>query len=183
MCIRDRSRGGDQVAVKRYGESVKYYGGTSEAQEKHSRVRVRVMAQAIKEAILDADKVFIVGHKEMDFDCMGSALAVSYTHLGLALHVLIARFTPIKTIFLTGHMLWWFPFIFVAAGVEGGMSGIPLIAFGAITSALYWSCLLYTSHRLLHLGGVQKQKGHDAEQYGKDYQISLFLQIFRNLHI
>lgn len=72
-----QSRGGDQVAVKRYGESVKYYGGTSEAQEKHSRVRVRVMAQAIKEAILDADKVFIVGHKEMDFDCMGSALGVS----------------------------------------------------------------------------------------------------------
>lgn len=72
-----QSRGGDQVAVKRYGESVKYYGGTSEAQEKHSRVRVRVMAQAIKEAIQDADKVFIVGHKEMDFDCMGSALGVS----------------------------------------------------------------------------------------------------------
>lgn len=60
---------------------------------------------------------------------------------GLALHLLIARFTPIKTIFLTGHMLWWFPFIFVAAGVEGGMSGIPLIAFGAITSALYWSIM------------------------------------------
>ena len=72
-----QSRGGDQVAVKRYGESVKYYGGASEAQEKHSRVRVRVMAQAIKEAIQDADKVFIVGHKEMDFDCMGSALGVS----------------------------------------------------------------------------------------------------------
>ncbi len=60
---------------------------------------------------------------------------------GLVLHVLIARFTRIKTIFLTGHMLWWFPFIFVAAGVEGGLVGLPLIIFGAISSALYWSIM------------------------------------------
>lgn len=71
-----QSRGGDQVAVKRFGENVKYYGGNSEAQEKRSKVRVRVMAQAIKEAITDADRVFIVGHKIMDFDCMGAALCV-----------------------------------------------------------------------------------------------------------
>lgn len=71
-----QSRGGDQVAVKRFGENVKYFGGNSEAQEKRSKVRVRVMAQAIKEAITDADRIFIVGHKIMDFDCMGSALCV-----------------------------------------------------------------------------------------------------------
>lgn len=71
-----QSRGGDQVAVKRFGENVKYYGGNSESQEKRSKVRVRVMAQAIKEAITDANRVFIVGHKVMDFDCMGSALGV-----------------------------------------------------------------------------------------------------------
>ncbi|WP_217995654.1 PTS ascorbate transporter subunit IIC [Amphibacillus sediminis] len=58
---------------------------------------------------------------------------------GLILHLLIARFTKVKTIFLTGHMLWWFPFIFVAAGVEGGLSGLSLILFGALLSALYWS--------------------------------------------
>ncbi|AMC93961.1 PTS ascorbate transporter subunit IIC [Erysipelothrix larvae] len=61
--------------------------------------------------------------------------------LGLMIHLLIARFTPIKTIFLTGHMIWWFPFIFVAAGVEGGLSGVALIIFGAICSALYWSIM------------------------------------------
>lgn len=61
--------------------------------------------------------------------------------IGLLIHLFIARFTPIKTIFLTGHMLWWFPFIFVAAGVEGGMHGIPLIIFGAVCSALYWSIM------------------------------------------
>jgi len=60
---------------------------------------------------------------------------------GLILHLIIARFTPFKVIFLTGHMIWWFPFIFVAAGVEGGLTGVPLIVFGSICSALYWSIM------------------------------------------
>ncbi|MFW7433078.1 PTS ascorbate transporter subunit IIC [Vagococcus carniphilus] len=59
--------------------------------------------------------------------------------VGLIIHLLIARFTPVKTIFLTGHMLWWFPFVIVAGGVEAGMAGTSLIFFGAILSALYWS--------------------------------------------
>lgn len=72
-----QSRGGDQVAVKIAGQEVKYFGGNSEAQEKRSRVRVRVMAKAMKDSISDARRVFIVGHKNMDFDCMGSCLGVS----------------------------------------------------------------------------------------------------------
>jgi len=59
--------------------------------------------------------------------------------VGFIIHLLIARFTKVKVIFLTGHFLWWFPFIFVAAGVEGGLSGVPLIIFGGLASALYWS--------------------------------------------
>lgn len=61
--------------------------------------------------------------------------------IALIVHLLIARFTPIKTIFLTGHMLWWFPFVFVAAGVEAGLTGGLLIGFAAISSALYWSIM------------------------------------------
>src|SRR5690606_20866890 len=41
--------------------------------------------------------------------------------------------------FLTGHKLWWFPFIFLAAGVEGGLTEFSLIIFGEVLSALYWS--------------------------------------------
>lgn len=67
--------------------------------------------------------------------------------IGLVLHLLIARFTTVKTIFLTGHMLWWFPFIFVAAGVEGGLSGIVLIIFGAVTSACYWSFMPWITRK------------------------------------
>lgn len=72
-----QNRGGDQVVVKLDDKDIKYYGGNTEAQEKRSRVRVRVMAKAIRDAILDADKIFIVGHANMDFDCMGSSLAMS----------------------------------------------------------------------------------------------------------
>ena len=72
-----QNRGGDQVATKNYGENVKLYGGSSEAQEKRSRVRVRVMAKTIQDMIENSNKVIIVGHKEMDFDCMGAALGMS----------------------------------------------------------------------------------------------------------
>ncbi|WP_438774401.1 PTS ascorbate transporter subunit IIC [Enterococcus sp. DIV0755b] len=67
--------------------------------------------------------------------------------LGLIIHLLIARFTPIKTIFLTGHMLWWFPFVVVAAGVEGGMRGTGLVIFGAVLSACYWSFMPWIMRR------------------------------------
>lgn len=59
--------------------------------------------------------------------------------VGLIIHLLIARFTPVKTIFLTGHMLWWFPFVIVAGGVEAGIKGPLLIGVGAVLSACYWS--------------------------------------------
>lgn len=61
--------------------------------------------------------------------------------LGLIIHLLIARFTPIKTIFLTGHMLWWFPFVIVAGGVEAGLSRWTLIILAAVLSGVYWSVM------------------------------------------
>lgn len=67
--------------------------------------------------------------------------------LGLIIHLLIARFTPVKTIFLTGHMLWWFPFVFVASGVEAGVSGGLLIGSAAILSACYWSFMPWLMRR------------------------------------
>lgn len=72
-----QSRGGDQVAVKHYNRDIAYFGGSSQAQEKRSKVRVRVMSQGLKELLIQSSQVIIVAHKEMDFDCMGSALAIS----------------------------------------------------------------------------------------------------------
>lgn len=72
-----QNRGGDQVAVKLNDSEIKYYGGNSEATEKRSRVRARVMSKALRDALQEAKNVFIVGHKNMDFDCMGSNLLLS----------------------------------------------------------------------------------------------------------
>lgn len=62
---------------------------------------------------------------------------------GFIIHLLIARFTPMKNIFLTGHFLWWIPFIFTAVGVENNFSGTKLVLFSAILSAIYWSIIPY----------------------------------------
>lgn len=72
-----QTRGGDQVATKKIGEDVKYFGGSSEAVEKRSRVRVRVMANTLRELINKSSNVIICGHKEADFDCMGAAIGLS----------------------------------------------------------------------------------------------------------
>ena len=79
-----QSRGGDQVAVQKVGEEVKYFGGSSEATEKRSRVRVRVMAHTLRELISRSSNVIICGHKVMDFDCMGAAIGIS--RIAQALH-------------------------------------------------------------------------------------------------
>lgn len=71
------TRGGDQVAMQKKGEDVKYFGGSSEAAEKRSRVRVRVMSHALKDLIERSSNVIIAGHKMADFDCIGSAIALT----------------------------------------------------------------------------------------------------------
>jgi c-di-AMP phosphodiesterase-like protein len=72
-----QSRGGDQIAIKAYDQEVVYLGGSSQAQEKRSKVRARIIGQTLKDLIHKSDNVILVGHKEMDFDCMGSAIAMS----------------------------------------------------------------------------------------------------------
>ncbi len=72
-----QSRGGDQVAVQNGNDEVKYFGGSSEAMEKRSKVRVRVMAHTLRDLMMRSSNVIICGHKNMDFDCMGSALGMA----------------------------------------------------------------------------------------------------------
>lgn len=78
------TRGGDQVAMQKAGEDVKYFGGSSEAAEKRSRVRVRVMAHAFKDLMERSSNIIIACHKIADFDCMGSAICLA--RIAEALH-------------------------------------------------------------------------------------------------
>ena len=83
-----------------------------------------VMPQAVESTTVDIGGEF--GTE------IGIVMIVSF-----AINVVFARFTKWKSIFLTGHMLYWFPYVFVAAGVGAGLSGAPLIALAAIFTALY----------------------------------------------
>lgn len=70
------SRGGDQVVVSKYGEELAFFGGKSEAQERHNKVKARVMADSLVGLIKAASNVIIMGHKESDLDSMGSSLGL-----------------------------------------------------------------------------------------------------------
>ncbi|QRG86886.1 DHH family phosphoesterase [Bulleidia sp. zg-1006] len=78
-----QTRGGDQVAIQTKGEEVQFFGGSSEATEKRSRVRVRVISHALRDLILNSSNVIIAGHKDADFDCVGSALALAKMTMSL----------------------------------------------------------------------------------------------------
>ncbi|MBE6125695.1 MAG: DHH family phosphoesterase [Erysipelotrichaceae bacterium] len=71
------SRGGDQVAVREIGQEVRFYGASSDASEKTSKVKARVISQTLRGIIKEADNVFVVPHKEADFDAVGACLGVS----------------------------------------------------------------------------------------------------------
>ena len=68
-------RGGDQ-AVVRDGERVYYYGGKTKQVEKNSRVKARIKAIALKEVLMNKDRVVIMGHKNCDIDSFGAAIGL-----------------------------------------------------------------------------------------------------------
>lgn len=70
-------RGGDQVAIKLPNGKAKFFGGKTNPVEKRTRVRARVISHALKDIILDSDKVIVMGHKYPDMDAIGSAIGIS----------------------------------------------------------------------------------------------------------
>ena len=71
-------RGGDQVVVKENDETKNpvYFGGGSAASVKRTRTRTRAMMTAISDKIRSVDQVFVVGHKNLDMDALGSAVGM-----------------------------------------------------------------------------------------------------------
>ena len=71
----DMSRGGDQ-AVIRNKFTFEFYGGRSKETEKRTKVKSRVMANALSSLVSDSSQVFIMGHKAPDNDAVGAAAGV-----------------------------------------------------------------------------------------------------------
>ncbi len=55
---------------------------------------------------------------------------------GFLLNVLIAKFTPLKSICLTAVILIYYPMLWVGLGKEAGLEGFTLIAFGSVAYAI-----------------------------------------------
>ncbi|WP_207719452.1 PTS ascorbate transporter subunit IIC [Clostridium sp. cel8] len=86
------------------------------------------------------------------------------------INLIVARFTPIKNIFLTGHIFFWMAFIFVAVGAQGGLTGTKLIVFGTICLSLYIIVLPALMRPL-----VKKVTGSDDFTIGHSTSIYCFL--------
>ncbi|HZG73078.1 MAG TPA: DHH family phosphoesterase [Chondromyces sp.] len=69
-------RGGDQAAIKQVNGKVKFYGGKTNPMEKRTRVRARVISHALKELIVESEKVIVMGHKYPDMDAIGAAMGI-----------------------------------------------------------------------------------------------------------
>ncbi|MDU4441230.1 MAG: DHH family phosphoesterase, partial [Streptococcus mitis] len=67
-----------QVVVKENEETKNpvYFGGGSAASTKRTRTRTRAMMTAISDKIRSVDQVFVVGHKNLDMDALGSAVGM-----------------------------------------------------------------------------------------------------------
>lgn len=69
-------RGGDQVVVRQPGSNAHFYGGKSNPMEKRTRVRARMVSQAIEELFKGVDHVLVQGHRNPDLDAIGSAIGI-----------------------------------------------------------------------------------------------------------
>ena len=69
------SRGGDQAVVKDR-ENFSFYGGRAKTTEKRTKVKSRVMANALGELIDDAGQIFVMGHQYADMDSLGAAVGI-----------------------------------------------------------------------------------------------------------
>jgi len=69
------SRGGDQAVVKN-ALAFEFYGGRSKSTEKRTKVKSRVMANALGELMNDAREVYVMGHSYADMDALGAAAGI-----------------------------------------------------------------------------------------------------------
>jgi c-di-AMP phosphodiesterase-like protein len=89
------SRGGDQVAVKNH-DRITFYGGRSNAVEKRTKVRARVISHALRDLIRESDQVIVMGHRQPDMDSIGAAIGIlrASQALGIEAHLILEGSNP-----------------------------------------------------------------------------------------
>ena len=69
-------RGGDQVVVKANDGQARFYGGKTNPMEKRTRVRARMISQALQEVFKQVDSIFVMGHIRPDMDALGASFGI-----------------------------------------------------------------------------------------------------------
>lgn len=90
-------RGGDQAAIKTEN-GFEFFGGVSKGIERHTKVKTRIIANSLIEAIEASDEIYIMGHRNSDLDSVGSSvgLAAAIRRLGKNAHALIDASTTLS---------------------------------------------------------------------------------------
>ncbi len=68
------SRGGDQAVIEEYGKKLLFIGGKTEAKSTRSQTKVKWIAKSLETYMLEADRIFVMGHTTADLDAIGSCL-------------------------------------------------------------------------------------------------------------
>lgn len=90
-------RGGDQAAIKTEN-GFEFFGGVSKGIERHTKVKTRIIANSLIEAIEASDGIYIMGHRNSDLDSVGSSvgLAAAIRRLGKNAYALIDAGTTLS---------------------------------------------------------------------------------------
>lgn len=124
--------------------------------------------------------------------------------IGFLINVLLARITPLKYIYLTGHLMFWIALTLVAVMLEinPNVSSGVLIAIGSVIAGLYWTVqpaymqplmrkltggdvLAYghTSSSPAWLGGVLSRFVGREEQSSEKVSLPENLEFFRDVTV
>ena len=68
-------RGGDQAILRKDGKYI-FFGGRTQELEKRTKVKARIVANALQELMEEAENIFVMGHTNSDIDAMGASLGV-----------------------------------------------------------------------------------------------------------
>lgn len=69
-------RGGDQVVVRMESGQARFFGGKTNPMEKRTRVRARMISQALHDLMNQADNIFVIGHTRPDLDSLGACFGI-----------------------------------------------------------------------------------------------------------
>lgn len=92
LCL---GRGGDQAVIKQ-GDRFVFYGGTTKAGSRRSKVKSRMISHALRNLMEQCTDVYVMGHEVPDLDCMGASLGICACarHLGKKPYIVMDNPNP-----------------------------------------------------------------------------------------